>query len=147
MPTTNNKYYATISIMAAATATAILLQLIQNHIPPSEVPFITSTSLFCLLFIFITADPITFYTIVGPYLPFASWRVHGRKSIQFLQRGETLVAKDAASSTVTATAASGGGDLKDTCKEQSSSNNNAISLQLLIHEIRKRIQKNMSSHP
>ena len=127
--------------MAAAAATAILLQLIQNHIPPSEVPFITSTSLFCLLFVLITADPTTFYTIVGPYLPFASWRVHGRKSIQFLQRGETLVAKDASSTvTASAAAATGGGDVKDTCKEQSSSNNNAISLQLLINEIHKRIQ-------
>ncbi len=127
----------------AAAATTILLRLIQDHhIPPSEVPFIASTSLFCLLFIFITADPTTFYTIVGPWLPFASWRVHGRKSIQFLQRGEKLVAKDDASSTVTAssaTAATGDGDVKDTCKEQSSSNN-TISLQLLINEIRKRIQ-------
>ena len=122
----------------AAAATAILLRLIQDHhIPPSEVPFITSTSLFCLLFIFITADPTTFYTIVGPWLPFSSWRVHGRKSIQFLQRGEKLVAKDASSTGAAATPAAG--DVKDTCKEQSS-NSNAISLQLLINEIRKRIQ-------
>ena len=130
MPSTN--MYA-ISFMAAAFA--FVLRLIQNHIPPSEVTFVTSTCVFCILFVIITADPTTFYTIVGPWLPFEAWRLHGRKSIQFLQRGEILVAD---------TTAATDSDVKDTCKEQSkdadTSSSRTISLQLLIDEIYKRIQ-------
>eukprot|EP00984_Skeletonema_dohrnii_P018752 scaffold8834_cov71-Skeletonema_dohrnii-CCMP3373.AAC.2 len=72
MPSTNK--YA-ISFMAAAFA--FVLRLIQDHIPPSEVTFVTSTCVFCILFVIITADPTTFYTIVGPWLPFETWRLHG----------------------------------------------------------------------
>jgi len=93
-----------------AAAFAVVLRLIQDHIPPSEVTFVTSTCVFCILFVIITADPTTVYTIVGPWLPFEAWRLRGRKSIQFLQRGEKLVAD--------ATAATDG-DVKYTCKEQS----------------------------
>ncbi|KAL7497172.1 hypothetical protein ACHAWT_008092 [Skeletonema menzelii] len=132
MPTNNQ--YATISFVAAATA--IVIRLIQDHIPPSEVPFITSACLFCILFVTITADPTTFYTIVGPWLPFAAWRLHGLKSIQFLQRGEKLVRNAA-----TAAADDDGKDTrKDKSNDSDASSSNFISLQLLIDEVCKRIQ-------
>ncbi len=128
----SNKYV----VSFVAVVAAVFLRQLLDHIPPSEVTFITSTSLFCILFVIITADPTTFYTIVGPWLPFAAWRLHGRKSIQFLQRGETLLAD--------ATSAAADGPAKDTCKEQSKDSgapsSKKISLQLLIDEMYKRIQ-------
>jgi subfamily B ATP-binding cassette protein MsbA len=125
MATTTNKN-TIISISFAAAVSAVLMRLIQDHIPPSEVTFVTATFIFCILFVVITADPTTFYTILGPWLPFAAWRLHGRKSIQFLQRGEQLVAAAAA-------------DVNDASKDSDASPS-LISLHLLIDEIRKRIQ-------
>jgi len=128
--TTKNNVVISISLVAAVSA--VLIRLIQDHIPPSEVTFVTATCIFCILFVVITADPTTFYTIVGPWLPSAAWRLHGRKSIQFLQRGEKLVAaadvKDASTSS------------KHQSKDSDTSPPSTLSFQLLIDEIRKRIQ-------
>lgn len=126
----SNKY----AVSFIAVAAAVFLRQLLDHIPPSEVTFVASTSLFCILFVIITADPTTFYTVVGPWLPFAAWRLHGRKSIEFLQRGEQLLHN------LDATTAAA----EDTCKEQSkdsgASSSEKISLQLLIDEVYKRIQ-------
>ena len=129
MTTANNNKNVTISISFVAVS-AVLTRLVQDHIPPSEVTFVTSVCIFVILFVVITADPTTFYTLVGSWLPFAAWRLHSRKSIQFLQRGEKLVAD----------AAADGKDDGSKAAKDSDDTTSTISLQQLIDEIHKRIQ-------
>src|SRR6056300_391135 len=87
-----------LSVSIAVTISAVLIPFIREHVPPSEITFVTSTCLFCVFFIVITADPTTFYIIFGPWLPSAAWRLHGRKAVRFLERGGQLAQKKAAKS-------------------------------------------------
>mmetsp|Transcript_11056 Transcript_11056/g.16399 ORF Transcript_11056/g.16399 Transcript_11056/m.16399 type:complete len:196 (+) Transcript_11056:163-750(+) len=99
--------------------------MVDSRSHPSLRSDTTCACVFCILFVIITADPTTFYTIVWPWLPFEVWRWR----LQFLQRGEKLVAD--------ATAATDG---KEQSKDSDTSSPRTISLQMLIDEICKRIQ-------
>lgn len=121
--TTSNK-----SAAIFVAVLAVILSLIQNYFPPSEIYFATGTCTCCLVFFAAIADPETFYETIFAMVPFLrsvmpkSIYAHIQKSIDCLQEGERRVA-----------------DMKEKQKE-STDTDYVVSTQMLLEEIRKRMQ-------
>ena len=110
---------------------AILLHLIQKHVPPSELIFANVTCICCLVFFAITSDPITFWQT----LPFLKCifpqkvQTHINNSIECQQDGERRVAD------LEKKNGSRAGDNSDGEKKE-----NVVSNKMILAEISKRMQ-------
>ena len=112
---------------------AILLHLIQKHVPPSEIVFANVTCICCLVFFALTSDPITFWEslpFLRSLLP-QKLQTHISSSIECLREGERRVAALEKKN-------SGGGDNSDATSGDKKENN--VSNKMILAEIRKRMQ-------
>jgi ABC-type bacteriocin/lantibiotic exporter with double-glycine peptidase domain len=110
---------------------AIVLGLIQKYCPPSECFFATCVCTFCLVIFAAVADPSTFFKSLFALAPFLRHCMPDRfytnivKSIEYLEEGERRVADM---------------EPKKGEKDEFNDGDGEISTQMMLDEIRKRIQ-------
>jgi ABC-type multidrug transport system fused ATPase/permease subunit len=110
---------------------AIVLGLIQKYCPSSECSFAVSVCACCLVIFAAVSDPSTFFETLFALVPFVRHcmptrcYVHIVKSIEYLEEGERRVAAI---------------ETKNGEKDDTNGGDGEISTQMLLDEIRKRIQ-------